>query len=129
MHIMAYLYCDKYVILYLISFILHRIILIRSKKPSEPAQIEVVEKRLCSIRYYTNGLVTMTVIYKTCMWSYVKTTAFIYLLQPGLSKMSEFYEFQIHNEVFRYSIYNISKELEAIDEEKEWKIYQEYYTK
>ncbi|ORY49870.1 hypothetical protein BCR33DRAFT_762970 [Rhizoclosmatium globosum] len=64
------------------------------------------EKRLCTIKCYDNGLVMMT---------------------PGLSTNDIHYQFQINEDVFQYKLELMSKELDAADEEKEWKIYKEFY--
>ncbi|KAI8622015.1 ciliary basal body-associated, B9 protein-domain-containing protein [Chytriomyces sp. MP71] len=66
------------------------------------------EKRLCTIKCYDSGLVTMT---------------------PGMSPDSEIYQFQINEDVFQYRIELVSKDLDPEDEENEWKIYSEFYNR
>ncbi|KAJ3071625.1 Pleiotropic negative transcriptional regulator [Podochytrium sp. JEL0797] len=90
MHVMAYIYSEiKY-----------------SNEKGDAFSIKGYEKRLCTIKCYDSGLVTMT---------------------PGLSESSSLYQFQINEDVFQYRLELISKELDAVDEEKEWKIYSEFY--
>ncbi|KAI9342532.1 ciliary basal body-associated, B9 protein-domain-containing protein [Obelidium mucronatum] len=69
-------------------------------------QMKSYEKKLCTIKCHDSGLVTMT---------------------PGLNVSDSIYQFQINEDVYQYRIELISKELDPVDEEKEWKIYSEYY--
>ncbi|KAJ3330822.1 Pleiotropic negative transcriptional regulator, partial [Blyttiomyces sp. JEL0837] len=90
MHIMAYLYYEK----------------VDNNKNISLRQF--FEKRLCTIRYYDQGIMALT---------------------PGLTKKGSVYQFEIFEDVYQFTLENVSKALEVIDEEKEWKIYNEYYLK
>ncbi|KAJ3091137.1 Pleiotropic negative transcriptional regulator [Quaeritorhiza haematococci] len=67
---------------------------------------KLLEKRLCSIRCYSNGLICMT---------------------PGLSRKDQPYRFEIGPDVYEYSVENAAETLSEADEEREWEIYQALY--
>ncbi|TPX78252.1 hypothetical protein CcCBS67573_g00462 [Chytriomyces confervae] len=89
MHLMAYLFSEV-------------------GSDSDHLTMKSYEKRLCTIKCYDSGLVTMT---------------------PGFNSETSVYQFQINEDVYQYRIELISKDLNPEDEENEWKIYSEYYNR
>ncbi|KAJ3103015.1 Pleiotropic negative transcriptional regulator [Phlyctochytrium planicorne] len=67
-----------------------------------------IEKRLCTIKCYDNGLV---------------------LMNPGITTDGEINEFEIEDDVYQFSIVNSSRPLTEEDEKREWSIYSEYHVK
>ncbi|KAJ3413287.1 Pleiotropic negative transcriptional regulator [Chytridiales sp. JEL 0842] len=88
MHIMAFLYVER--------------------QGKENNGLEEQEVRLCTLKYFDNGVIKCT---------------------PGLTKLNEVYQFKINEDVYQFQLENVSQELDAMDEEKEWKIYSEYHVK
>lgn len=77
--------------------------------PVEPQKMKRIEKRLLTIRKFQNGILSFT---------------------PDVTKKDQkSYRIQVEDQIYDYRIENVSEPMDTLDEEKEMKIYTEFYQK